>query len=274
MAVDAKEALSRLESAIARHASAIVAYSGGVDSAVLAVVARRVLGDGAVAAIAHSPSLPPRERLAAQAFAEEAGLTLRVVETGELDNPAYAANPANRCYFCKDALFTTLGALAAAEGFAVVMDGFNADDRGDYRPGHRAASEHGAVSPLAEAGLGKEAVRAIARHLGLSVAEKPAAACLSSRIPYGTPVTEEALARIDAAETVLLGLGFTSCRVRHHGELARVEVPAAELEWAFKQRAAIVSGLKAAGYTFVTLDLEGYRLGSLNAVLARPGEGT
>lgn len=269
MAVDAVEALTRLEAAIARHPSALVAYSGGVDSAVLAVAAHRVLGEKALAVIAHSPSLPPRERLAARAFAEEAGLPFRVVATSEMENPDYASNPANRCYFCKDELFTRLGAIARAEGFAVVMDGFNADDKGDYRPGHQAASEHGTVSPLAEAGLGKEAVRAIARHLGLSVWDKPAAACLSSRIPYGTPVTEEALARIDAAETVLLGLGFTSCRVRHHGDLARVEVPAGELEWAFKQREAIVSGLKAAGYLFVTLDLEGYRLGSLNAVLAR-----
>lgn len=263
--------LERLEEAIARHGSALIAYSGGVDSALVAVVAHRVLGDRALAVIAHSPSLPPREREAARRFAETAGFPYRAIATDEMANDEYVANAANRCYFCKDELFTKLGEIARAEDFAAVMDGFNADDRGDYRPGHAAATEHGTVSPLAEAGLGKSAVRAIAKELGLEVWDKPAAACLSSRIPYGTPVTEAALAQIDAAETVLLGLGFTACRVRHHGELARVEVPAAELEYAFKQREAIVSGLKAAGYLFVTLDLEGYRLGSLNAVLGRHG---
>ena len=151
----------------------------------------------------------------------------------------------------------------------MVMDGFNADDRKDYRPGRQAANEHGTVSPLAEAELNKELVRAIARHLNLAVWDKPAAACRRSRIPYGTPVTEEALAKIDAAEVVLHGLGFTAARVRHHGDLARVEVPPAELEYAFRQREAIVAGLKAAGYLFVTLDLEGYRLGSMNAVLTK-----
>lgn len=269
MAGDVTEALGKLEAAIARHPSALVAYSGGVDSALLAVVAHRVLGEKALAVTAFSPSLPPRERQAAKAFAEEAGFAHRIILTAELDNPSYAANPANRCYFCKDELFTKLSALAMSEGYAVTMDGFNADDRGDYRPGHQAAQEHATVSPLAEAGLTKAEVRAIARHLGLSVWDKPAAACLSSRIPYGTPVTEETLARIDAAEVVLLGLGFTSARVRHHGDLARIEVPPSELEWAFRHREAIVSGLKAAGYLFVTLDLEGYRLGSLNAVLAQ-----
>lgn len=269
MAGDMREALARLEAAIARHDSALIAYSGGVDSALLAVVAHRVLGDRALAVTAFSPSLPPRERQGAKNFAEEAGFRHRVVLTGEMDNPNYAANPTNRCYYCKDELFTQLGAVAKAEGFKVVMDGFNADDRGDYRPGHQAAQEHETVSPLAEAGLGKELVRAVARHLSLSVWDKPAAACLSSRIPYGTPVTEAALAQIDAAEVVLLGLGFTSARVRHHGELARVEVPPAELEWAFAHRDAIVAGLKAAGYLFVTLDLEGYRMGSLNAVLTK-----
>lgn len=268
---DTRAALATLEAAIARHPSAIVAYSGGVDSALLAVVAHRVLGARALAVIAHSPSLPPREREAARLFAESAGFACRAIATDEMANADYVANPPNRCYFCKDELFTKLTAIARAEGYAVVMDGFNADDRGDYRPGHQAAGEHGTVSPLAEAGLGKAHVRAIAAELGLSVWDKPAAACLSSRIPYGTPVTEATLARIDAAETVLAGLGFTQSRVRHHGELARVEVPAAELAYALAQRAAIVEGLKAAGYLFVTLDLEGYRMGSLNAALKLHG---
>lgn len=260
--------LTKLEAVIGQWPSAVVAYSGGVDSALVAVAAHRVLGDAMLAVTAHSPSIPPREREAAAGFAAEAGFPHRAIATDEMANPQYVANPTNRCYFCKDELFTKLGAVARADGFAVVLDGFNADDKRDYRPGQQAAREHEAASPLAEAGLGKAAVRAIARHLGLRVWDKPAAPCLSSRIPYGTPVTPEALARIDAAEQVLHGLGFTAgARVRHHGELARVEVPPAELEWAFKQREALVAGLKAAGYLFVCLDLEGYRMGSLNAVM-------
>lgn len=263
--------LARLEAAIARHPSALVAYSGGVDSALVAVVAHRVLGARAVAVTAHSPSMPPRERTAAADFAAAIGFAHRAVSTAEMANPSYTSNPANRCYFCKDELFSTLGALAKAEGFAVLLDGFNADDRKDYRPGHQAAQEHATASPLAEAELGKSLVRGIAQHLGLAVWDKPAAPCLASRIPYGTPVTEEALTRIDAAEIVLAGLGFTAARVRHHGDLARVEVVPAELEEAFRQRAAIAAGLKGAGYLFVALDLEGYRMGSLNAALVQAG---
>jgi uncharacterized protein len=260
--------LARLEAVIGAWPSAVVAYSGGVDSALVAVVAHRVLGDRMVAVTAYSPSIPPRERLEAEAFAREAGFPHRAVATEEMANPSYVANPANRCYFCKDELFTKLAGVVAEGGYAVVLDGFNADDRKDYRPGQQAAREHAAESPLAAAGLGKADVRAIARHLGLRVAEKPAAPCLSSRIPYGTPVTPVALAQIDRGEQVLHGLGFTAARVRHHGDLARVEVPPAELAWAFQQREALVEGLKAAGYRFVCLDLEGYRMGSLNAGLA------
>lgn len=259
--------LERLEHAIRRHGSAVVAYSGGVDSALVAAVAHRVLGDRMVAVTAHSPSLPAREAEEATAVAREAGFPHRVIETHELANPAYAANPANRCFFCKDELFNRLGDVAGEAGFAAVLDGFNADDRADYRPGHQAALAHGTASPLAEADLGKEAVRALARHLGLRVWDKPAAPCLSSRIPYGTPVTSEALGRIDAAEQVLRGLGLVGARVRHHEALARVEVPPAQLGWAFEQREALVAGLKACGYTWVALDLEGYRMGSLNAAL-------
>ena len=263
----AEAQLASLEAVIRRWPSAVVAYSGGVDSALVAVVAHRTLGDKMLAVTAHSPSIPPREREQAAAFAAEAGFPHRAVATAEMANPSYVANPANRCYFCKDELFTRLAGVVEAGGFAVVFDGFNADDQRDYRPGQQAAREHETASPLAEAGLGKAAVRAIAKHLGLRVWDKPAAPCLSSRIPYGTPVTPEALARIDAGEQVLHGLGFTAARVRHHGDLARIEVPAAELEWAFKQREALVEGLRAAGYLYVCLDLEGYRMGSLNAVL-------
>jgi uncharacterized protein len=267
-AVEPLAHLSHLEAVIARHDSAVVAYSGGVDSALVAVVAHRVLGERMVAVTAHSPSMPPRERDEAAALAAEVGFPHRVMATHELDNPAYAANPANRCYFCKDELFTRLGGLARELGFAAMLDGFNADDRHDHRPGHQAALDHGAASPLAEAGLGKAEVRALARHLGLRVWDRPAAPCLASRIPYGTPVTPEVLARIEAAEQVLRGLGLMGGRVRHHGDVARVEVPPDQLAWAFSHREALVSGVKAAGYAFVALDLEGYRMGSLNAVLA------
>lgn len=263
------EALAALEAELRQYDSALVAYSGGVDSALVAVVANRVLGERALAVTAASPSLPPRELEAATAFASAQGFRHRVVKTEEMDNPSYTENPSNRCYFCKDELFTKLDAIARDESYAVVLDGFNQDDRGDYRPGHQAAREHATASPLAAAGLGKELVRAVAKDLGLEVWDKPAAACLSSRIPYGTPVTTQALSSIDKAEIVLHGLGFTAARVRHHDKLARVEVPPAELEWAFKQRDAIVAGLKDAGYLWVTLDLEGYRMGSLNAALAQ-----
>lgn len=261
--------LSRLETAIARWPSAVVAYSGGVDSALVALAAHRVLGDRMVAVTAHSASIPPRERDAAAEVARTAGFPHRAIATDELANPAYAANPADRCYFCKDELYTKLAAIVAETGFTAVLDGFNADDVRDYRPGQRAAREHQTASPLAEAGLGKAAVRALAKSLGLPVWDKPAAPCLSSRIPYGTPVTAEALEKIDHAEQVMHALGFTAARVRHHGDLARVEVPPAELEYAFQQRAALVSGLKDAGYLFVALDLEGYRMGSLNAAIGR-----
>ena len=264
---DVQGCLASLEAAVRRHASAVVAYSGGVDSALVAAVAHRTLGPRMLAVTAHSPSLPARDRDEAAALAAEVGFPHRVVETHELENPAYAANPANRCYFCKDELFTHLGAVARELGLAAVLDGFNADDRHDHRPGHQAALAHGAASPLAEAGLGKAEVRALARHLGLRVWDRPAAPCLASRIPYGTPVTPEALARIEAAEQVLRGLGVLGGRVRHHGDVARVEVPPDQLAWAFSQREALVVGLKAAGYLFVALDLEGYRLGSLNAAL-------
>ncbi|MEB3198007.1 MAG: ATP-dependent sacrificial sulfur transferase LarE [Candidatus Sericytochromatia bacterium] len=263
----AQAGLTRLEAAIARHASAVVAFSGGVDSALVALVAWRVLGDRMLAVTAVSPSLAPHERADAAGIAAELGLPHRFLETAEMDNPAYTANPVNRCYFCKQELYTKLGQLAEQSGFAVVLDGFNHDDRRDHRPGQQAAREHAAQSPLAEAELGKAEVRAIARRLGLRVWDKPASPCLSSRIPYGTPVTHETLARIDAGEQVLRGLGFASARVRHHGEVARLEVPAAELAAALEQREALVAGLKAAGYHFVALDLEGYRTGSLNVGL-------
>ncbi|HEY9854186.1 MAG TPA: ATP-dependent sacrificial sulfur transferase LarE [Stenomitos sp.] len=259
--------LSALEGAIARHASAIVAYSGGIDSALIAVVAHRVLGERMLAVTSTSASLAPTEREAAIAFAAEHGLPHRLIETRELDNPAYAANNADRCYHCKSTLYADLAAIARAEGYATLLNGTNADDLGDYRPGLQAASESGVASPFLEVGMTKAQVRELARHLGLAIWDKPAAACLASRLPYGTPVTLEVLDQVARAELVLAQAGFLGARVRHHGDLARIEVRPDDLEAAFAYRARLTADLKALGYCYVTLDLEGYRVGSLNASL-------
>jgi pyridinium-3,5-biscarboxylic acid mononucleotide sulfurtransferase len=247
----------------------LVACSGGVDSVLLAAVAARVLGDRALAATAVSPSLATGELDDARDAARAAGIRHVEVTTNELQDPAYAANAPDRCFHCKDIAYGTFTALAAREGIAVVIDGTNADDRGDFRPGRRAAREHGVRSPLAEAGLGKQEIREWARELGLAVWDKPAAACLSSRVPYGSPVTLEKLTRIDRAEAALKALGFRQCRVRDHDGVARVEVDAAQLAEAIAQREPLVAAVRAAGFSYVTLDLEGFRSGSLNEVLRR-----
>jgi len=261
--------IEALEAAIARHPSALVAYSGGVDSALVAVVAHRVLGDRMLAVTSTSASLAPVEKERAIAFAERHGLPHRLITTRELANPAYAANNADRCYYCKSTLYRDLTDFARSEGYAAILNGTNSDDLGDYRPGLTAAQEHEVASPFLDAGLGKEDVRAIARHLGLEVWDKPAAACLSSRIPYGTPVTLEVLDQVGRAELVLAQAGFSGARLRHHGEVARVEVRPEDLERAVRDRASLVAGLKTLGYHYVTLDLEGYRTGSLNEALSR-----
>jgi pyridinium-3,5-biscarboxylic acid mononucleotide sulfurtransferase len=247
----------------------LVACSGGVDSVLLAAVAARVLGDRALAATAVSPSLATGELDDARDAARAAGIRHVEVTTNELQDPAYAANAPDRCFHCKDIAYGTFTALAAREGIAVVIDGTNADDHGDFRPGRRAAREHGVRSPLAEAGLGKQEIREWARELGLAVWDKPAAACLSSRVPYGSPVTLEKLTRIDRAEAALKALGFRQCRVRDHDGVARVEVDAAQLAEAIAQREPLVAAVRAAGFSYVTLDLEGFRSGSLNEVLRR-----
>ncbi len=244
--------------------SALVAYSGGVDSALVMAVAHEALGERALACIGVSPSYPTREMRAAIELAEQLGVPYRLIDTEEYLDPSYAANGADRCYFCKTELHDRLQAIAQAEGWAAVVDGANASDLGDYRPGMTAAREHGVRSPLLEAGITKAEVRALAQALGLPVWDKPAMACLSSRVPHGTPITPALLRQIESAEDVLVNLGFRQFRVRHHGDIARIELPAEDLAAAVDQREAIVAGVKAAGYRFVALDLAGFRSGSLN----------
>lgn len=244
--------------------SVLVAYSGGVDSALVMAVAHAELGERMLACIGMSPSYPQRELRDAVALAEAIGAPCRIVSTEEYLDPDYAANPTDRCYFCKSELHDQLRALAADEGWHAIADGANASDLGDFRPGMQAARERNVHSPLLEAGITKAEVRAIARHLGLPVWDKPAMACLSSRVPHGTPITPELLRQIEAAEDTLVALGFRQFRVRHHGEIARIELPVEEFGRAIAAHTALVDGVTGAGYRFVTLDLAGFRSGSLN----------
>src|SRR4051812_8168473 len=252
--------------------SVIVAYSGGVDSADLALLAHDTLGSRAVAITADSPSYPDQHRRMALEIAERFGLRHEIIQTSELERPEYRANPANRCYFCKHELYTHLSRIAAERG-AVIVDGSNADDRGDYRPGRQAAREFGVRSPLDEADLTKDEIRDLSRRAGLPTWDEPASACLSSRIPYHSEVTSDKLRIIERAERALRERGFRVCRVRHHDDLARIEIGASELPRALEpeMREALVRELKAAGYRYVTIDLQGYRTGSLNeGLLLRP----
>ena len=245
--------------------SVIVAYSGGVDSAYLACIATQTLGSRALAVTADSPSYPEHHRRLAIQIATEFGFRHEIIQTRELERAEYRANPANRCYFCKHELYTHLTRLATDRG-AVVVDGSNAGDRGDYRPGRQAAREFGVRSPLDEANLEKNEIRELSRRLGLPSWDEPASACLSSRIPYHSEVTDEKLRMIENAEQSLRALGFRVCRVRHHDDLARIELGRDELARALEPElsASIVRVVKAAGYRYVTIDLQGYRLGSLN----------
>ena len=259
----------RLQDILAGYQSVLVAFSGGVDSAYLAIAAAEALGARALAVTADSPSYPDAHRRLALSIANDFGFAHEVIHTGELERPEYRANPANRCYYCKDELYGQLTALASARGLAVVIDGNNADDRGDYRPGRQAAREHGVKSPLDEADLTKDEIRELARAAGLESWNEPASACLSSRIPYGQEVSNEKLRQIEQAETVLRGLGFRVFRVRHHDTIARLEIARSEMERALDPAvsAQLVAALKALGYQYVSLDLQGYRLGSLNEAL-------
>jgi uncharacterized protein len=260
---DAKE--QALCDTLASLDAVIVAYSGGVDSAYLAYIAHRTLGERAVAVTADSPSYPERHRELAIRIARDFGLRHEIIHTSELERPEYRANPANRCYYCKHELYTHLSRLAETRR-AVVVDGNNADDRGDYRPGRQAAREFGVRSPLDEVDLTKDEIRELSRRAGLPTWDEPASACLSSRIPYHTEVTDEKLRTIERAEQALRALGFRVFRVRHHDDLARIEIARGEMARALEPEvsAAIVRELKDAGYKYVSLDLQGYRMGSLN----------
>jgi uncharacterized protein len=252
--------------------SVIVAYSGGADSAYLAWAAHRVLGDRAIAVTADSASFPQAHKRDAEDFARECGFRHEYIETREFDNPDYVKNAPDRCFHCKDELFARLDEAARAWGIAHVVYGVNVDDLGDYRPGQRAAKLHGVNAPLVDAGLTKAEIRELSRLAGLKTWDRPASACLSSRIPYGTPVTIETVRTVDRGEDAIRALGFRQFRVRYHGDLVRIEIAPNELERALQTQMAqsFTAIFKALGFHYVTLDLEGYRQGSLNASLTQP----
>lgn len=263
----------RLHDVLASFDSVIIAFSGGVDSAYLASAATRVLGDAALCITADSPSYPDHHRQLALRVAREFGLRHEIVQTSEVERPDYRANPVNRCYYCKHELYGTLSRLAVERGVTAILDGSNADDRSDYRPGRKAAREFGVRSPLDEADLTKDDIRELSRLAGLPTWDEPASACLSSRIPYHSEVTPEKLRMIEAAERLLREIGFRVCRVRHHDSIARLELGREEMARALEPelRERIVRELRALGYAHVTIDLQGYRMGSLNeGVRLRP----
>jgi uncharacterized protein len=268
----ARTLLAKEEALLARLGQAgrvMVAFSGGVDSSYLGWAAYRALGNDCLLVTALSPSYPDSHREMASQIVEQFGLPHRFVDTHEMERSAYRANASDRCYHCKSELFETMGRLGSELGFDRVSYGVNTDDRSDFRPGQRAADEHGVMAPLQDVGLSKQEIRDLSRAAGLPTADLPASACLSSRLPYGTEVTIERLRQVEKGEEQLRALGFRQVRLRHHGELARVEVGPAELPRALEKEMAdrIVRTIKPLGFRYVTLDLEGYRMGSLNEVL-------
>jgi uncharacterized protein len=259
-----EDKLRQMKASLGALDRALVAFSAGVDSTFVLAAAREVLGDRVVALTAHSPSVPQSERLEARSLAQRLGVRHIEVDSREMEDPRYVANPTDRCFYCKSELYRLCAEVAAAEGAAAVLDGFNADDRKDHRPGHRAALERAVRSPLAEAGLTKAEVRAWSEAYALPTWDKPQMACLASRLPYGTAVTPERLGQVERAEAALRGLGLRSFRVRYHGEIGRVEVAAEELEAAFTQREALAAAVRAAGFKMAVLDLEPFRSGRMN----------
>ena len=270
MMMKTEDKFQKLQESLREMGDVVVAFSGGVDSTFLAFAANQALGHKALAVFGHSPTCPPDDFTGANNMAKKLDLNYRVIETNELEDPQFVANDQNRCYYCKSELFTKLNEIAKEEGITWVADGTNADDLGDYRPGRRACSELSVRSPLLEAELTKDEIRQLSHENGLPTWDKPASPCLASRIPYGTPVTEDVVQKIAAGELYLRSLGIRTLRLRHHGDIARIEIEEKDMPLVLNDetRREIVRRLKAIGYLYVTLDLTGYRTGSLNAKIA------